>query len=180
MRVGRRGPKPEPTESKRARGNPGKRQLEEPINVGGRGMPKMPTSIHGNKPAQALWRGVGPMLVEAGILDKADGPAFAAWCSVQAEADKLGKRVAKLGNDVVIESNGGKTTQMHPLHAAWRAQVALAANLGSRFGLDPSSRTSLTGKTPTGAPTTETDPVGESPRHRNGLRSVDGGRSSAG
>ncbi len=135
----------------------------------------MPASIHGHPQAQTLWKQIGPMLVEAGILDKADGPAFAAWCSVQAEADRLAVRVRKLGEDVVVESNGGKTIQMHPLHSAWRAQVKLAADLGGRFGLDPSSRTSLTGKTPAGASTTGTDPVGPSPRQA--LRSIDGGRA---
>lgn len=178
--MGSRGPKKAPTEVKRARGNPGKRPLEEPVNVGGRGMPKMPTALNGNARAKTHWRTIGPMLVEAGILDKADGPTFGNWCLLQAEADRLAIVVSKMSGDRTIESNGGKTLQMHPSYSAWQKVMKQAADLGSRFGLDPSGRTSLTGKTPTGAPTTQTDPVGESPRHRNGLRSVDGGRSSAG
>lgn len=174
--MGRRGPKPEPTESKRARGNPGRRQLEQPIEVGGRKMPAMPSALRGNARAQTLWRKTGPMLVEAGILDKVDGPTFGTWCLLQAEADRLALVVAKMANDRTISNNDGKTTQLHPTYTAWSKVAKQAADLGTRFGLDPSGRTGLTGNKPSGADTPGVDDVGPSPR----LRGIPGGRSTAG
>jgi phage terminase small subunit len=73
-----RGRKPKPVEVKRREGNPGRRPLPEPVLIGGRAAPRMPS--HLPQRAKTAWRQIVPRLDEVGMLDRVDGPALEALC----------------------------------------------------------------------------------------------------
>lgn len=73
-----RGRKPIPTDLKRARGNPGKRPLNEDEPKPDKRIPLRPDYL--DEEACKEWDRVAPLLAKYGIITELDGPALAGYC----------------------------------------------------------------------------------------------------
>lgn len=73
-----RGRKPIPTEIKRARGNPGKRPLNELEPKPSRGQPPCPAFL--DEVGRAEWERVTALLARSNVLSEMDGAVLAAYC----------------------------------------------------------------------------------------------------
>lgn len=143
------GPKPKPTALKLLQGNPGKRGLNKNEPKPQRGAPDKPGWL--TELASSEWDHIVPLLLNMGVLATADGAALANYCQsyarmIQAEAeiDRVGIVVEipilNKEQDVV----GWKLRKNPAVTAALAEKKEMRAALGL-FGLDPSSRTRLTG-----------------------------------
>lgn len=124
--MGKRGPKPQPAELKALRGNPGKRALPK-VPVSDPMMPDIPKDM----PARiaSMWSHYGGVLVRIGILREADGVAW-----------ELLWRTFKNYLDAV---------QIGDIALQLRTVKAILPLL-DRFGMNPTSRSSLSIEPPKG------------------------------
>lgn len=155
------GRKPKPVEVKRAEGNPGKRNLPEPVLVAGRNVPVAPPP-HLPDVAKDLWDEVVGALAEAKIIDRVDIPALLQLCvqfararqageildspADEEETEKLRKRVGEQRAFVeaakVQQANrmkAGLEVRASEISALTKAEVALAnletfVELRTRYG----------------------------------------------
>ena len=81
-----RGPKPQPTQLKRLRGNPGKRRLndQEPTPEPLTTLPAPPRYLSAR--AKAFWRAQTKELLPLGLLARLDLPLLAAFCAAAGQA----------------------------------------------------------------------------------------------
>lgn len=135
--MGKRGPKPTPTKLLLLRGNPGKRPVNdrepkpEPVTE----VPPAPAWLreHGRRE----WDRVAPILVNTGVLTKADIGPFEVYCTAYQDALELGEDLEKNGRTYHTETKHERARpQVSDQHAAWHAVKAFAVE----FGLTPSSR----------------------------------------
>lgn len=139
--MGRRGPKRTPTIILRNRGSwlaGQRRDADFP-----RGAPEPPDWLAGE--ARAAWDRLVPMLMERGVLTRADASALAclsiAWGRL-AEAEAV---IAREGLTVTTITGGVKQHPAVQISAAAWGQVVRGCAL---FGLDPADRSSVTGAGP--------------------------------
>lgn len=125
--MGKRGPKPEPTVLKIARGNPGKRKLN-------RSEPTPPSS--GVAPpdyldgiALARWHEVVPLLLGMGVMTVADVGTLARYCTMHEQYLSFLKEVR--------ETHDSKASSMLMKLAASMLRIE------QEFGLTPSSRSGI-------------------------------------
>lgn len=155
--MGARGPKPQPTAIKEARGNPGKRRLNEWEPIPPQGEVKPPSSLRGD--ALEVWRREAPIAIAMRTLTLADVTLFAIYCRRVAELEmvegdilemKEAKRVKRDGDDdeyqtrhplVDVSDDGG--IHISRLASLRRELLAEVRDLGDRFGMSPVSRTKI-------------------------------------
>jgi len=120
---------------KRAEGNPGKRSLENvielpPLKV----FPKAPAGI--GKYARQFWNHQGRAIFNVGLLTDVDLPAWQLLCEsyqrMRTAQDKLGDRTM-----MEITPSGSKK---HPLLAIIHQEYGLMAGMMKEFGMTPVSR----------------------------------------
>ena len=104
-------------------------------------MPKRPTGL--SEQAVRIWQSLGPKLHELGLLAEIDASMFAIYCQACADWLQLTRYLNRLGplKWYSVTESGYRRT-IPELQVRDRAfQVLL--KLGTRFGLDPSSRAGL-------------------------------------
>lgn len=137
------GRRPTPTALKRLAGNPGKRALNESEPQFAPGRPPCPAHLVGE--ARTEWSRVTRLLVEAGLLTKADRAALAAYCEAWATwvlaVEMLAKPKEEGGGMVTITENG------YPMLSAWWTVSQQAAksmrSFLVEFGLTPAARSRM-------------------------------------
>ena len=141
--MGKRGPRPQPTNLKILRGNPGKRSLnkKEPLPpTNGVNMPP-----HLGDLAAARWAEVLPMLQAVKVMTQADVEALARYCDTYEWWLATRAKLKKEGDTYPIINDKGEVK-----YIAQRPEVSIAHKLAQQlrqleqdFGLNPSARTSL-------------------------------------
>lgn len=139
--MGKRGPKPKPTQLKIASGTLRNRNDAEPQPPTDRVvMPK-----HLGKIAAAKWRQLLPLLQGVRIMTRADVDALARYCDTYEWWRKTREVLKKDGDTYPILNDGGEVK-----YIAQRPEVSIAHKLAQQlrqleqdFGLNPSARTSL-------------------------------------
>ena len=143
--MGKRGPRPQPTLLKIARGNPGKRKInkKEPHPSGD----VWPPSYLSGKSLEK-WQELAPGLVETGVLTCADTEALGRYCVLWEQFQKYLVEV-QAGRDVlVIKDESGNVKYMQSTPAAvmmMKLQTALL-RIEQEYGLTPSARGNIVGK----------------------------------
>lgn len=138
---GRSGRRPKPTASKALAGNPGKRKLntDEPDFA-------LVTKIEPPEwlcaNSQEMWKRVVPSLLAEKILCITDLHNAEAFCTAYANWRAAQAAVVQFG--IVVTSAMGSPIKNPALTAAKEA-MAQMVTFGSLLGLDPSSRSRLTG-----------------------------------
>lgn len=145
--MGKRGPKPEPTNLKIIKGNPGKRPLNKnepkpkPIK------PECPEWL--NEHAKKMWEKISPELDRMGLFTMIDGEAFSVACQsygIWVECEEILKekgrvmvieRVDKGGNPI------GEYEQTRPEVSIGNNALKNFKTFCSEFGLTPSSRSGI-------------------------------------
>ncbi len=134
-----RGRRPKPTAKKKARGNPGKRPLNEAepsYSVG--------TSCPGWLPsdAKAEWKRVYPELKKAEVLTKVDRSTLVSYCLAWAEVKHLTEFLTKQKRMVVKTAT---TVKPFPEVALRNAAIHTMLKCASELGMTPSSRSRIQG-----------------------------------
>jgi len=134
--MGLRGPAPEPTESKLARGNPGKRSLKKSEPRPKVKAPYCPP--HLDSLAKKEWRRLVPILLEMRVLTEADYLSLANLCTATATLIRAQEQLAKTG--ILFKTPSGYI-QQSPLVGIVNGQIEVVTRLAREFGLTPSART---------------------------------------
>lgn len=136
--MGLRGPAPQPTALKRAKGNPGKRPLNDDEPTPKIEAPKPPN--HLSCFAKREWRRITPLLLRYGLLSQLDRSALAMYCQAYGRWKKA-ERELKAEGEVVL-SKHGQSYQSPWLSIANKAMDRMNKAI-SEFGLSPSARTRI-------------------------------------
>lgn len=141
--MGRRGPRPQPTELKVVRGNPGCRALNT-------AEPKPPADgvlmpSHLGEVAAGKWDELLPLLQAVRVMTRADIEALARYCDTYEWWLATRAKLKKEGDTYPILNDKGEIK-----YIAQRPEVSIANKLAmqlrqleSDFGLSPAARTSL-------------------------------------
>lgn len=162
--MGKRGPPKKPTDILKARGSwraTDRKDAEMPP-----GVPEAPTWLQGK--AREQWFHLMPMLAAAYVVRQTDGPALARYCQLWARWRDVCDWIAKYGthqelkkrmedeNKIpVLDADGKEQFEMIGV-CLWpqvKLEIRLAESLTrleDRFGLTPSSRSSVGGKSESG------------------------------
>lgn len=130
--MGRRGPQPQPTVLKLARGNPGRRPLnhDEPeLPAASRGVPKGMTGK-----AKEEWVRLIDVLTDSGVLTVGDMDAFEEYCWIVGDVHEYRQLVRKVGKEQATAM--GYANHLNKLRLQKRQQAA-------HLGLTPSSRSGV-------------------------------------
>jgi P27 family predicted phage terminase small subunit len=145
--VGRRGPKPVPTQILKLRGSTKRRaDPNEPKPDPGR--PVCPAFLSAE--AKREWRRVVPLLVKLRLLSVQDRSALAAYCQAWAQFVESTQTLQREGSIVTFctYNNQGQVTtstkRRHPALEWQRDAMRQVRDLGGLFGLSPSGRSRLT------------------------------------
>jgi P27 family predicted phage terminase small subunit len=87
-----------------------------------------------------LWRTLGKLLLDAGLLTDGDTLALEMLCTAYARMQRANRKVIETGGEVVKSETSGGLYQNPWLHVANRAWEQCKSMLG-QFGLTPSERT---------------------------------------
>jgi P27 family predicted phage terminase small subunit len=141
--MGRRGPKPQPTQFKILRGNPGCRPLnihEPQPSPEGIVMPE-----HLGEIATTQWNSLLPMLQATRVMTRADVEALARYCDTYEWWIDTRAKLKKEGDTYPILNDKGEVK-----YIAQRPEVSIAHKLATQlrqleadFGLSPAARVSL-------------------------------------
>lgn len=137
--MGKRGPKPKPTDLKVFEGNPGKRPLNDQEPQPERAIPDCPE--HLDEVARAEWERITPELDAIGMLSRNDRAALAAYCQAWSRWVQAEEAIIQTGGTVVKAPSGYPMQNPH-LSIANKALEHLKSFAG-HFGLTPSSRSTL-------------------------------------
>lgn len=140
--MGARGPAPKATNMRILEGNPSRRPInnDEPQPEAGAECPYWATDG-----AREVWKEVAPVLIECGILTKADCVMFAAWCDAVANHKAVSQQL-DAAICVPLEDDPEPAyiqKQVKALIASQRNYAELMVKFGTKFGLSPSDRTGL-------------------------------------
>jgi P27 family predicted phage terminase small subunit len=140
-----RGRKPTPTVLKLLRGNPGKRRInaEEPSCAPAPLEP--PAWLEGE--ARTKWTEMAPQLLDAGLLAQIDTDALAAYCLAYADWREALNQLKTYGKVVAAPSGYPMPSPWVAIEKQARADMARAQ---TEFGMTPSSRTRVHGKSASG------------------------------
>lgn len=141
--MGKRGPRPQPTELKILRGNPGKRRLNKNEPKPASGGIVMPS--HLGDIAQVKWGELLPLLQAVKVMTGADVEALARYCDTYEWWLATREKLRKEGDTYPILNDAGDIK-----YIAQRPEVSIAHKLATQlrqleqdFGLNPSARTGL-------------------------------------
>jgi P27 family predicted phage terminase small subunit len=145
--MGRRGPAPEPTVIKMARGNPGLRKpnAREPKPKAGNIKP--PKYLAGE--SLKCWKSITPGLIATGVMTEADVPTLARYCTMYEQWLRYLAEV-RAGRDVLTIYNDDGSVKYQQQTPAATMQQKLATSMlriEQEFGLTPSARTGIVAKT---------------------------------
>ena len=146
--MGKRGPKPQPTILKIAKGNPGKRRLNENEPRPAADAIQPPDWVIGK--SLEKWQEVVPKLVGMGVMTNADIDTIARYCTMHEQYVKYLEQVRRGLDVLVIRDDKGKVKYMQSTPAA-TMMTKLAASMlriEQEFGLTPSARTGIVAKPP--------------------------------
>lgn len=138
---GRSGRRPKPTASKELAGNPGKRKLNK-------NEPDFALVTNIDAPewmcplSQEMWQRVVPSLLAEKVLCVTDLHNVEAFCTAYANWRAAQASVSQFG--IVVTSAMGSPIK-NPALTAQKEAAAQMVTFGSLLGLDPSSRSRLTG-----------------------------------
>lgn len=165
MTTGRRGPAPEPAAIKKAKGNPGRRPINdeaEALESGAHGassgsdpsegagggieqaaVPSITPPDWINADGLAVWHRLAPRLAAMRILQLPDSDTFARYCQDFGRWVKLQKRIDAEGETYTSTSPHGEYVRLHPAvmmsDRLNRTLLAFEAN----FALNPADRQRL-------------------------------------
>ena len=93
--------------------------------------------------AQKEWERAAPVLIEAGLLTKADLSLFQDYCEVHAHCVRLNRKMREGDADPYefVTDNGYR--QKTPLISIYEDLVDLKKKLANQLGLSPSARTKI-------------------------------------
>jgi len=146
--MGKRGPITEPTVSKRARGNPGKRPLndKEP-------KPKKLQNLKAPnwlcKKGKKIWKEISGNLRDNGLLTCVDRDGLARYCDLWVQWFEAREVIIKEGFTVTAygEDSSGKkfvrSVRKRPEAGVYNDIVSQLLRLEREFGLTPSARSSI-------------------------------------
>lgn len=144
--MGARGPAPRPTAMNEARGNPGKRRLNEgePLPPTGDVAPPSWLSPAGRE----VWAQMAPTMVKMRVLTVADAWTFARYCEAYARYLELRQFLAGKGHASTVYpvKNADGTTRCLleiPQAAEYRRYHEILIKMEQEFGLTPSSRSRI-------------------------------------
>jgi len=143
--MGRRGPRPEPTQIKIARGNPGKRKLNTKEPKPSNARPRRPLAL--SKLADACWKSLIPKLDKLGVLTQTDSDMLVLYCETWGRWREARDWIKKHGAKYPVMGEDGRPKFWKP----WpEIQIEIASRftlirLASEFGMTPSSRTQIVG-----------------------------------
>lgn len=145
--MGKRGPRPEPTIIKMAKGNPGKRPLNK-------SEPKPPSDDI--TPPEYLsgkslekWHAIVPQLKQMGVMTVTDVETIARYCTMWEQWLKYLEQCRRGLDVLVIRDESGKVKYMQSSPAATMQQKLATSMLRieQEFGLTPSARTGIVAQT---------------------------------
>ena len=131
-----RGRKPIPTEIKRARGNPGRRPLNDCEPQVKPGVPRCPANL--DEAARREWRRISKLLARYGVLTEMDASALATYCQVWSRWQYAEEQLRKYGP--VILSPQNKFPIQSPYLAIANRSIEQLQKMLVEFGMTPSSR----------------------------------------
>jgi P27 family predicted phage terminase small subunit len=138
------GRRPLPTAVKKARGNPGKRKLNDAEPKPDPGDPPMPKGL--SQAAADEWRSIVPELRQMGVLTKVDGKALAAYCHAFARWMEAEAEIRRLGIVVMEPIFGvgerflGCRYKKNPAVTISETAMKIMKAFLVEFGMTPSSR----------------------------------------
>lgn len=135
--MGKRGPPPQPTALKVARGNPGKRALNHEEPSFGPATTEAPLDLGGR--ALEEWNRHASTLINAGVLTVCDLTGFATYCRLVGEEQEWRERVAT--------TKGGKLKLAYHRHVL-KIRDQQKAYM-KEYGITPSSRSGVRAVKPT-------------------------------
>jgi len=141
--MGKRGPKPEPTVLKLAKGNPGKRPINKKEPKPEATGIEPPAYLDGE--SLKKWDSVVPGLIKTGVMTKADVETVARYCAMWEQWVKYLEQCRRGLDVLVIKDENGKVKYMQSSPAA-TMQMKLATamlKIEQEFGLTPSARTGI-------------------------------------
>lgn len=138
--MGKRGPKPKPSALKLVQGTfrPDRAAAREPKPPRPARAPAPPSFL--GKLAKQEWRRVAPVLHKLTLLGKGDIGKLAAYCQAYARWREAERIIDEQG--MTFMTDKGYVVQ-RPEISISKSQATLMRQLGSDFGLDPSSRTRI-------------------------------------
>ena len=141
--MGKRGPRPQPTELKLLRGNPGHRAINKAEPKPAADGVVMPS--HLGPVAVEKWQQVLPLLQAVKVMTKADVEALGRYCDTYEWWLATRTRLKSEGDTYPILNDKGEIK-----YIAQRPEVSIAHKLAAQmrqleqdFGLNPSARTGL-------------------------------------
>lgn len=139
---------------KKARGNPGKRKLNDKEPAPATGEPEMPGGL--SEFAIAKWKELVPELLQLGVLTKVDGEALANLCTAyshqrmaEAAIQRLGTTVEEaIVDEVIVRKKKVKKVvgykyKTNPDLKNWNDATKIMKQFEVEFGLTPASRSRL-------------------------------------
>lgn len=139
--MGRRGPLPEPSALKAAKGNPGKRQLVDGEPAPPSGVPNPPPWI--TPAGLEVWNQLAPALVVMKVLTVVDVFAFGRYCELTARWVELKKARDSRGLAGWSHKQSKNSIIVLPQGSEEKALMGELLRLEDHFGLTPSSRTRI-------------------------------------
>ncbi|QDV91757.1 Phage terminase, small subunit [Phycisphaerae bacterium RAS2] len=134
-----RGRKPIPTAIKRARGNPGKRPLNDNEPQPEKRIPPCPSFIDAE--AKRLWSQLGKLLLANGVLSEMDGLSLATLCQAWSRWKFAEEHIQKFGP--IILSPDKKFPIQSPYLAVANKCMEQINKILIEFGMTPSSRSRI-------------------------------------
>src|SRR5210317_960083 len=141
--MGKRGPKPQPTVLKLARGNPGCRKLNDAEPKPKADKIEPPKYLTGE--SLKCWKVITPGLIATGVMTEADVPTLARYCTMH-EQWLLYLAEVRAGNDILVILNDDGSVKYQQSSPAATMQQKLATSMlriEQEFGLTPSARTGI-------------------------------------
>lgn len=135
--MGKRGPRPEPTQLKILKGNPGRRPLNTREPQAPAGEPSCPK--HLTREAKAEWKRICGELAALGLLSIVDRAALACYCQSWARHVAAEKERDQRG-DYIETANGWR---LAPWVRVSQDERKIMRSYLQEFGLSPSSRSRL-------------------------------------
>jgi P27 family predicted phage terminase small subunit len=141
--MGKRGPKPQPTVLKLARGNPGCRKLNDAEPKPKAEKIEPPKYLTGE--SLKCWKVITPGLIATGVMTEADVPTLARYCTMHEQWLRYLAEV-RAGNDILVILNDDGSVKYQQSSPAATMQQKLATSMlriEQEFGLTPSARTGI-------------------------------------
>ena len=133
-----RGRKPQPTELKIIRGNPGKRPLNNDEPKPKKNIPDPPEHIQGD--AKKEWDRITQELYKVGLITDVDCVAMAAYCQCYQRWIQAEEGITKSG--LMVKTTNGNIIQS-PLVGIANKSMLMMHKFLVEFGMTPSSRTRI-------------------------------------